>query len=75
MGQKVLTESGSWVRRSSRREGHGSEGPHGERPMGQKVLTEGAPPKSTVSLTSQRHPGKFPKVPGRRRGIGIYNVN
>ena len=22
MGQKVLTESGSWVRRSSRREGH-----------------------------------------------------
>ena len=27
-----------------------------------------APPKSTVCLTSQRHPGKFPKVPGRRRG-------
>ena len=25
MGQKVLTESGSWVRRSSRREAHGSE--------------------------------------------------
>ena len=23
---------------------------------------------STASLTSQRHPGKFPKVPGRRRG-------
>ena len=30
-----------------------------------------APPRpatSTGSLASQRHPGKFPKVPGRRRG-------
>ena len=26
------------------------------------------PPTSTGSLASQRHPGKFPKVPGRRRG-------
>ena len=25
-------------------------------------------PASTGSLASQRHPGKFPKVPGRRRG-------
>ena len=24
---------------------------------------------STGSLASQRHPGKFPKVPGRRRGL------
>ena len=27
------------------------------------------PATSTGSLASQRHPGKFPKVPGRRRGI------
>ena len=26
------------------------------------------PATSTGSLASQRHPGKFPKVPGRRRG-------
>ena len=26
------------------------------------------PANSTASLTSQRHPGKFPQVPGRRRG-------
>ena len=26
------------------------------------------PANYTASLTSQRHPGKFPKVPGRRRG-------
>ena len=27
-----------------------------------------SPATSTGSLASQRHPGKFPKVPGRRRG-------
>ena len=27
------------------------------------------PATSTGSLASQRHPGKFPKVPGRRRGM------
>ena len=26
---------------------------------------------STVSIHSQRHPGKFPKVPGRSRGLGV----
>ena len=29
------------------------------------------PATSTGSLASQRHPGKFPKVPGRRRGPRI----
>ena len=32
------------------------------------VESREAPTNSTVSLSSQRHPGKFPKVPGRRRG-------
>ena len=30
------------------------------------------PATSTGSLASQRHPGKFPKVPGRRRGQKQY---
>ena len=38
--------------------------------LGVGYLFTAAPAKrtSTGSLASQRHPGKFPKVPGRRRG-------
>ena len=32
------------------------------------TMSDGSPATSTGSLASQRHPGKFPKVPGRRRG-------
>ena len=32
------------------------------------------PATSTGSLASQRHPGKFPKVPGRRRGTRAINA-
>ena len=31
------------------------------------------PATSTGSLASQRHPGKLPKVPGRRRGSGLHS--
>ena len=49
----------------------GPVGPRGEalfrcaRPSG----VPRGPATSTGSLASQRHPGKFPKVPGRRRGM------
>ena len=44
-----------------------------DRSFGQTItdevtVSDGSPPNPTASLTSQRHPGKFPQVPGRSRG-------
>ena len=42
----------------------------GPKASGREASGQGVsgPATSTGSLASQRHPGKFPKVPGRRRG-------